>query len=115
MNKFLKSLVALPAGFAIGFLSAFIHQANFKIGITIYWGFVFALFFLGLSLRFMNNFAKTKVAAVFFIPGWFLATLLLATVSSGGDIVIANDLISRVYLVVAVLTLGVVAVWPVKD
>lgn len=115
MNKFLKSLLALPAGFIVSFLSAFIHQANFKIGITIYWGFFFVLIFLGVSLRFMNNFANTKLAAVFFIPGWFLATLLLATVSRGGDIVLANDLISKVYLALSVITLGVVAVWPVKD
>lgn len=115
MRNFLKSLIGLPSGFTVGFLSAFIHQAKFNFGVTIYWGFIFVLIFLGVSIRMVNNFANTKLAAVFFISGWFLATLLLAMVSRGGDIVLANDLITKGYLVLAVITLGVVAVWPVRD
>lgn len=115
MNKFIKSSLGLPLGMVAGFLAAFLHQVNFKLFITLYWGFVFTLIFLIYSLRWSINFARTKLAAVFFIPGWFLTTYLLSTFTNAGDIVIANDTISKVYLATAVIFLGIAAVWPAKN
>jgi hypothetical protein len=115
MNKYIKIALALPLGFIAGFLAAFLHQANFKLWITWYWGFVFAIIFLIIILRFSINFAQSKLASVLFIPGWFAATLLLSTASAGGDIVLANDLITKIYLALAVILMGIAAVWPTKN
>ena len=115
MLKALKIFSALPVGFAAGFVSAFLHQASFKVLITWYWGFLFAIIFLIITLRFLNNWAKTKLASVFYIPGWLGATLMLSTVTTSGDIVLANDLITQIYLAVAVIFLGITAVWPTKN
>lgn len=115
MNKFAKSLLALPLGMFAGFIAAFLHQANFKIFITFYWGFIFVLIFLIYLIRWNINYAKTKIAAVFFIPGWFLTTYLLSSFTRAGDIVIANDTISKIYLAAAVIFLGIAAVWPIKS
>lgn len=115
MNKLLKSILALPIGLAAGFLAGFLHQTNFKILVTIYWGIVFVLIFLVILLRWNINFAETKLASVFFIPGWFVSTYFLSTFTNAGDIVIANDLISKVYLASAVILMGIAAVWPVKN
>jgi hypothetical protein len=115
MSKYIKIASALPLGFMAGFLAAFLHQASFKLWITWYWGFLFAIIFLIIILRFSINFAQTKIASILFIPGWFAATLLLSTASAGGDIVLANDLITKIYLALAVILMGVAAVWPVKN
>jgi hypothetical protein len=115
MNKYLKVIAALPLGFITGFLAAFLHQANFKIWITWYWGFLFAIIFIIVMLRFSVNLAKSKLASILFIPGWLAATLLLSTVSASGDIVLANDLITKVYLALSVILMGVAAVWPTKN
>jgi len=115
MNKYLKVIAALPLGFIAGFLAAFLHQANFKIWITWYWGFLFAVIFILAMLRFSINFAQTKLASILFIAGWLGATLLLSTVSDSGDIVLANDLITKIYLALTVILMGVAAVWPTKN
>jgi len=115
MNKLIKSFFALPIGLAVGFLAAFLHQANFEIFITLYWGFLFVLIFLVYSIRWSIRFAKTKLAAVFFVPGWFLSTYFLSTFTQAGDIVIANEMISKIYLGTAVILLGITAVWPIKN
>lgn len=115
LNKLLKSTLAFGIGFAAGFLAGFLHQVKFDLFISIYWGFIFSLILLLGLIRWSIRFADTKFAAVFYIPGWFLATYLLSTFTDSGDIVIANELVSQVYLGVSVLLLGIAAVWPVKS
>jgi hypothetical protein len=115
MNKIIKVALALPIGFAAAFVGGFMHQASFKFFITWYWGFLFAIIFLVSTLRFCNNWSKTKLASALFIPGWLGATYLLSTLTKSGDIVLANDLITKIYLAVAVILLGITAVWPVKN
>lgn len=115
LNKSIKILLAAPIGFAGAFIGAFTHQASFKFFITWYWGFLFAIIFLVVAIRFSNNWANSKLASALFIPGWLGATLLLSTVTNSGDIVLANDLITKIYLALTVILLGVAAVWPVKN
>ncbi len=115
MNKLIKSSLGLPLGLVSGFLAAFLHQATFNLFITVYWGLVFVWIFLIYLMRWSINFSKTKLAAVFFIPGWFLTTYLLSTLTNAGDIVIANETISKIYLATAVIFLGIAAVLPVKN
>ena len=115
MSKLFKSLLALPMGLTAGFLAGFLHQASFKVLVTIYWGIVFVLICLIIVMRWNIKFANTKLAAVFFIPGWFVSTYFLSTFTNAGDIVIANDMISKVYLATGVILMGITAVWPIKN
>lgn len=115
MNKLIKSALGLPLGLVAGFLAAFLHQATFNLFITFYWGLMVVWIYLIYLLRWNINFAKTKLSAVFFIPGWFISTFLLSTFTNTGDIVIANEMISKVYLATTVIFLGIAAVLPVKN
>jgi hypothetical protein len=76
------------------------------------WGLVLTLATVAIAVRGACWWARSRAAGAVVTIGWVVATLVLGTENAAGDILLPDDLRSKVYLVGGVALALLASAWP---
>lgn len=98
-------------GFIVGILASavagFVHADRIKVSDQpIYFGLALAPLFLLATQRWLMNAYQNRISGIAFFVAWLLVSVRLAIPNSGGDLALAANWFSTVYLGVTALVLS---------
>ena len=109
----MRILASLVLGLFFGFVGAMLQTYVVRVGtVPVPVGAALVLIALVLVARACAWWAGSRWAACSFSTGWLAATLIMATVSTTGDLVVTNGIRQMSYLVVGAMILAAASGFP---
>lgn len=107
MIKFRSWLPGFIVGVLASTIAAFIHANRIKVmDQPIYFGLVFAPLFLLATQRWIMQNYRNRISGIAFFIAWLAVSVRLAIPNSSGDLALADNWFSTVYLGVGALVLS---------